>query len=263
MQKIKKIATWSISLLLLVLTFSFTESMYFKHTCKAIEVVLTDSADNYFIQKQDIINLVSPSGKTDGYVLHQLNIAELEHKIEKYPSVKNVDVYKTIDGKLRIELEQRKPLIRVITSKGQNYYIDTEGAIMPLSEKYSSRVLVVNGNIRLNFKLENSFNILEQKDVNQKHKLKILVDLFELANFIARNQFWNAQIEQIYVNKQNELELIPRVGSHIIFFGDASNYEIKFRNLSALYEKGLSRIGWNKYKYINLKYINQVVCTKK
>jgi len=65
------------------------------------------------------------------------------------------------------------------------------------------------------------------------------------------------------VNEANEFELIPRVGAHLILFGSIDNYERKFRNLKIFYEQGLNNIGWNKYEKINLKFDNQIVCTKK
>ena len=65
------------------------------------------------------------------------------------------------------------------------------------------------------------------------------------------------------MNASGDLELIPRIGSHIIVFGDYSDCEIKFRNLMSLYKNGLPAVGWNKYETINLKFKGQVVCTKR
>ena len=93
-------------------------------------------------------------------------------------------------------------------------------------------------------------------------KNRILFKIYSLAKFINKNKFLNTQIEQIYINKENGIELIPKVGKHLILFGDIDNMEEKFENLIAFYKKGLSKVGWDKYKKINLKYKNQVVCTK-
>jgi cell division protein FtsQ len=70
-------------------------------------------------------------------------------------------------------------------------------------------------------------------------------------------------VEQIYLNEKGEYELIPRVGAHVVKFGSFENYREKFRNLKAFYKKGLNNVGWNQYLYINLKYDNQIICTKK
>ena len=77
------------------------------------------------------------------------------------------------------------------------------------------------------------------------------------------NPFWDAQIEQIYVTENNEIELIPRIGDNLILLGKIDNFEQKLENLQCLYEQALSKVGWNKYDTINLKYNNQVICSKR
>jgi cell division protein FtsQ len=117
-------------------------------------------------------------------------------------------------------------------------------------------VLIASGDIDLSyFKLMSSQHNLNKTDT-------MLMDINKLSGYIYHDKFWRAQIEQIYVKKDN-FELIPRVGTQIIEFGDISNYEYKFKKLKALYEQGFSKVGWNKYKTINLKYNNQIICTKK
>jgi len=160
--------------------------------------------------------------------------------IDKIPFVKKSEVYNSLSGKLVVEIQQRNPIVRIL--KGNGYYIDTEGKKMPLSSKFTSRVLVVSG------------------AVNDQ---LIKEELFELVKFITNDEFWKSQITQIHVNRNKEYVLIPRVGDHKIELGSIENYQRKFQKLSALYTEGFSKTGWNKYKNINLKYKNQVVCTKK
>jgi len=39
--------------------------------------------------------------------------------------------------------------------------------------------------------------------------------------------------------------------------------EEKFENLKLFYSEGVKQTGWRKYKEINLKYKNQIVCVKR
>jgi cell division protein FtsQ len=95
-------------------------------------------------------------------------------------------------------------------------------------------------------------------------KKKLLIDdIFTMAEFIRKDELWKAQIEQLYVNKDFEIELIPRVGNHRIVVGDATNIKAKLNKLKIFYSKGLSKTGWNEYSVINLKFANQVVCKKR
>jgi cell division protein FtsQ len=91
---------------------------------------------------------------------------------------------------------------------------------------------------------------------------KIIDQVYALSSFIEKDSFWSSNIEQIYVNESQELELVPRIGSHIILMGDTTNMKDKFDRLMVFYKEGLSKTGWNNYKVINVKFRNQVVCSK-
>jgi cell division protein FtsQ len=67
----------------------------------------------------------------------------------------------------------------------------------------------------------------------------------------------------MHLEENEDIILIPRVGYQQIVFGKPVNVEDKFRKLKLFYEKGISDKGWNNYSYINLKFKNQIVCTKK
>ena len=77
------------------------------------------------------------------------------------------------------------------------------------------------------------------------------------------DSFWSAQIDQIYVDNNDDIDLIPRVGNQQIHLGSTEDYEAKFRNLEAFYDKVLPEVGWNKYSVINLEYKDQIVCKRR
>jgi cell division protein FtsQ len=83
------------------------------------------------------------------------------------------------------------------------------------------------------------------------------------VNHIEDDSFWSAQIDQIHVDGNSEINLIPRVGNHLVHLGTIENVEDKLRNLGAFYEKVLPEVGWNKYRIINLEYKDQIVCKKR
>ena len=88
-------------------------------------------------------------------------------------------------------------------------------------------------------------------------------DLYNFGVFLQNNPFWGAQIEQINVLPGRDIELVPRIGNHTIFFGKLDNYEAKLSRLRSFYRKGLNEVGWDKYSYINIEFENQIVCTKR
>ena len=88
-------------------------------------------------------------------------------------------------------------------------------------------------------------------------------DLYKFGVFLQNNKFWDAQIEQINVLPNHGIELVPRVGDHLIYLGKIENFENKLHRLKIFYEKGLNQVGWNKYSRINLEFGNQIICTKR
>jgi cell division protein FtsQ len=163
---------------------------------------------------------------------------------------------------LHVEIRQKTPFVRVFNRYGQGYYLDRLGNVIPVSGSFSPFVMVASGFIAEPFTIGKTLNIFEVKHDSLPRSLHTIYDVYKLAEFITADEFWNAQIEQIYVNNHYEFELIPRVGSHIIEMGKVENLDEKFENLKILYLRGFNNLGWNQYNKISLKYKNQVVCTK-
>ena len=124
-----------------------------------------------------------------------------------------------------------------------------DGVLFPVSKNFSSRVLVATGNINFDLK----------KDIQHNEQYN---ELKKIALQIHQHDFWKAQIEQIFVEASGEFTLIPRVGGHQILFGNCIDMDVKFKKLFAFYKNGLNKVGWDKYKIINLKFKDQIVCTK-
>jgi len=241
LKKIKPILITLALLAYIIFIFTFVNKKSDALLVTGIDINIIDSLNTHFISDSEIRNLIIKNHPDIiGKHTTRINKENLEQIINKIPSVKNTEVFTSLRGYLHLEIEQRKPVVRLL--KGKGFYIDEEGRRMPLSSNYTSRVLVVSGHI---------------KDKT------IETDLMPLVNFITKDEFWSSQINQIYVDSNDEYILIPRVGGQKIEMGKIDNFERKFDKLYALYKDGFSTVGWNKYKKINLKYENQIVCTKR
>jgi len=264
MKIIKNILVWVFIVTYIVVAMSFVKERRNEILCHDIKVSILDSLNNGFITESDIEDLFHETDmNVIGTPVTSINTKILERKLKQYSAVKNSEIYVTLEGDIRVDIDQRNPIVRVINKRGQSYYIDQERTIMPLSSKYSSHVLVANGNIIEHYEVNRTREIYCEKTGENWEKNHLMCDLFELCDFIYKDDFWRAQIEQIYINDDYEFELIPRVGAHIIYFGGVDNYETKFRNLRAFYLQGLNNVGWNIYEEISLKFDNQVICTKR
>ena len=237
----------------------FFSGKYNKTECKAVEVKILDSSGIKLLGKEEVLELVNKytENKTVGYDFKTIKIYKLEEQLNKNPYLESAEVYRNASGVLKIEITQRKPILRIINKDGNSFYIDNQGVIIPFAKNYTSYQIIANGNIEGNFSFENKDSL----PVLDKIDNKIIYDLYVIANYINKNEFFLAQIEQIYVNENSEFELIPRVGDHYVEFGTAENYEEKFENLKIFYKKVLNKVGWDKYEKISVKYNNQIVGT--
>jgi cell division protein FtsQ len=231
---------------------------------KGVRINIEDEQDRNFVDRNDIIQLLNAkSKKVKGTRMAEINTAMLENIINTNPYIKQAEVYSTIDGWVQIDVKQRTPVLRVINANQESFYVDNTGSFMPLSEKYTEPVIVVNGflfDTYVQQKVRDSSAYIHGDSIS---KLKAIDQAFYLANFINADTLYNALIEQIYITSQQEIELVPRVGNHIIILGDISNLAEKMNKLKVFYQKGLNEAGWDQYATVNLKYKNQVVCTKR
>ncbi|QQS49979.1 MAG: hypothetical protein IPM71_10180 [Bacteroidota bacterium] len=260
MKKFRKIAVWTGLLAYFILISGFVSSRRENVLCGEIKVVVSDSAQNKFVAGRDItLMLERKLHKVLGLPIEEVNTDTIEKIILTNSLIHECKVYTTSTGSLTIEINQREPVLRIIDSKGMHYYIDCEGTVLSTSARFTPHLLVANGYIKTPFETGRLNNIF---DSDFEQSAKTLRELFELSNFIQNNTFWNAQIVQLYVNRNKEYELIPRVGPHIILLGPLQDYEAKFDKLQIFYKEGLNQVGWNQYLYINLKFKDQIVCSK-
>ena len=228
-----------------------------------LRIHIKDSIEYQFIHSNNVAGMLdSKQFRIIGQPVKEIRLADIEDYLEQHQIIKNAEAYITEPGILHVDVRQKSPFVRITNQNGQGYYLDREGYIIPLSDSFSPFVLIASGNIREPFKINQTASIFDIRHDSLANSQRIIYDLYELALFIDDDEFLRSQIEQIYVNEKNGFELVPRVGPHIIEFGKAENIEEKFSNLKLLYTQGLNNLGWNQYIRINLKYQNQIVCTK-
>ncbi|HNR49459.1 MAG TPA: hypothetical protein PKN14_09460 [Bacteroidia bacterium] len=245
---------------------SFANHRSTKVLCEGVVINIEDESIKGFVDRSDVMEMILSKGKKIiGSPLVDINTNVLEKIIDANPYVFKSEVYSTIDGWVHVDIKQRSPVLRIINSKDESFYIDDRGKFMPLAEKYSEPVLVANGNLNDTYVQQQLAPFDEELTLESDslEKLPVLTQLFLLAEKLKSDSSWDAMFEQIYVNENNEIELIPRLGNQVILIGDITNLNQKLEKLDNLYKHGLPSTGWEQYELINLKYKNQVVCKRK
>lgn len=222
-------------------------SFFFRETrqndlCRELQIVVKDSLDKHFVSEGDLVSILKNASLYPvKRPMNGINTDKIERELLKNEMIAKVEVYKTPSCIIKLEVMQKIPILRVMSARG-NYYVDNQGTTMPISRRYAAHVPIVSGYVE---------------------KELAVTDLYKFALFLQENEFWNDQIEQIYVYPDDDVELIPRVGDHRIILGTLDSFQEKLNNLKLFYEQAIPKVGWDKYSVINLKYRNQIVCTKK
>ena len=210
--------------------------------CQGVDLHITDSLHFDMIDEEMILSLLKekmldPVGKP----LDRVDVMAIESALSQHPLVGSAQCYKTGGDKVRINLSSKIPMVRVLNIYGQDFYVDSRGEILT-QHSLAVQLPVATGYIDRRFASE---------------------DLLEVVRAIDESEFWKAQVEQIDVTKEGQIQLVPRVGDHLLVLGTAEDVESKLDRLMNFYEKGLDNVGWNKYRTISVAYDNQVVCKKR
>ena len=128
-----------------------------------------------------------------------------------------------------------------------NGYITTEGKIIPVSPSYTSRVLILSGD-------------MAEKLLNEGGVMNQMPELMDLIRFISEDEFWNAQITEVEIRERDDIRLYQQVGEQVIELGDASDLKDKFDRIQIFYSEILPRKGWDAYDRVSVKFKEQIVC---
>ena len=216
--------------------------------CKGIEVNISGVSTNFFIDKQDVLKVISSftGTKPIGKPMDAFNLAAMESALKKDVWIQEAELFFDNNDKLRVEVEEREPVARVFTTGGGTFYIDSSNMMLPLSEKFSARLPVFTG-------FPTDTKVLSKADSS------LLRDIRNISMKLQSDSFLMAMIDQVDITVQRNFEMVPKIGGQVIIFGNASDLDAKFNKLLQFYKKVIMKTGWNRYSIINLQYKNQVV----
>ena len=212
------------------------------NTCNEVKIHIEDGLVMGFLNANEVKGQLQRAKLYPlGDVMENVNTRKIEETLMQNPFVEHAQCYKTQTGRVHITLSQRMPVIRIKADNGEDYYVDEHGEMMPYTH-YANEIVVATGAI------------------TKKYAQKSLA---RVGNFLVANPLWRSQVEQINVLADGTIEMVPRVGDHIVYLGKPFDLEQKFTRLEKFYRYGLSEAGWNKYSYISLEFRNQIICKKR
>ncbi len=219
MKNIANILILSGILVYMFIALGFTASRDSKTICRELRINLFDTINSGFYKKADIEKILMNDGnRILGYPLNKINTREMEKILMKRPYIRKAEIYSSVNGVMQVDITQRKPLVRIITHSQNSYYLDEDGYILPSRGDFTPHVLIANGYFTEDTDLRKASNL---DALGDREKYTEWLGVLKLADFIDHDTFWKSQIVQVYFDRDQDFELIPRVGAHQIIFGDA------------------------------------------
>lgn len=225
---------------LVIFLYSFTSNRNSHRKLKKSEVIFVGENNNFVEQESVNKLLIENSSDVKSIAKDELNLNKLENSINAHPMIQKSDVFVSVDGVLKAVVQQKTPVARVVDEQG-SFYIDYEGNTMPLSDNYTARVPLISG--------EN----------NLKNKKK----LSEILKMIYDDEFLKKNIIGVQIMPNGSLKLLNRNYNYQIDFGGTIRMNAKFNNYKVFFQKAVLDSSLYKYKTIDLRFAQQVICTKK
>ncbi len=208
--------------------------------CTGVEVQLHCDSTRTLISEHLVRHMLHKI-PIKGQTFSEIDKNEINQLLNDSPLLDTAYCYLNSAGLLVIKAYAHTPVLHIINEQGENYYLSSQGTIMPSTE-LTPTLCVASGNISRTFA--------------GKH-------LTQLGNILTEDEYWRLQAQQIYVDASQQLWLTTRIGDHKILLGSSKNIKDKLERIRLLYSKGLPQAGWNIYQTIDASYNGQLVCTKR
>ena len=229
-----------ISLLVVVALVVVLKRNHNSQICTDVQILIDAPIEKQLVTKkriQDNLNSWYQEGLS-GVQNQDIDLADIEARLEGLAPVQNAEVSFDLRGVLKIQIDQEIPVVRVIQSTGESFYISKRNVQIPVSESDVARVPIANG----------------------RFSKSMITKVYTLSTYVYENEFMEALTEQIFVDDNSDLVIVPKIKNQRIIVGDTTDVPAKFEKLIDFYKHGLNHIGWDKYRIVNLKYKDQIVC---
>ncbi|MDO5759613.1 MAG: hypothetical protein Q4Q06_01145 [Bacteroidota bacterium] len=219
---------------------------------RSVELQIIYPSKDKIIFEQEIKNdLTKHFGVFTQQRRKQIKIGEIRQYLENKNFVEAASVSISITGVLKIFITQRMAVVRVFDKNNKSYYLDKQGFVLKTESGKSVDVLIASGNI--SDTMPNKIDSI---------KTKQLFDIYNLSMMIYSDSILKYQIDQI-ARKDSSYILIPKIGSYEIVLGERKDWKQELLRLHLLYTRAFTKEGWDKYSCIDLRFSNQVICTRK
>jgi cell division protein FtsQ len=219
--------------------------------CEKVVVDIRSGDQGGYISEKEILNRISGNRPEllVGMKIKNFSLSQLEALLEQHLWIRNAEMFFDTKNVLRIEIEERVPVARVFSMGGESFYVDEIGKQLPVNGNQIAHVAVFTGFPQMTYPLSEKDSLL-------------LMHVRDVGAYILKHDFWMAQIDQVHIENY-QMEFIPKLGKHQIYFGEGKMIEQKFKRLMLFYHQIMKKTGWNYYSSVDLRYEKQLVAVRR
>lgn len=218
--------------------YLFSKKEYY--LIKRVEIVGKTKENQWLMSEVEILNTIAINktlSESKEIKATQQDIEKIKDALVANPYIRNAFLVAQLNGTLQIELEQIQPLLRIHFSQGKQKILTRDSTLVNIPKGQLQKIPVVTGQIGAN----------------------MISKLYTLGNYVQENPFWNATVEQIFVNKANEIQFVTNLGHFEILLGNTTNLNNKMNRSEIFIKNVLPSLGWDAYQTIDLRFKKQII----
>lgn len=257
-KKILSIVLWVITGAALIFLFVVGRMWYLETPLKGVNIQLERSHANGFVQKDSLLaSAESICGLARHNKIADIDLLRVERLLADNPWIEEGSAYIDLDEHLIVKAREYEPVLRVYGSDGRSVYVTAEGKILPSSPYYTPHLIIASGH----FTLPSPNRQAHVSDTNYCNTG--IAEALAIAQAVESDEYLAGHVGQIYKNADNDFELAVNNLPAKVVIGDLTDLGHKLARLRTLLERYINTEELLGYKSLNLKYKNQIVCTKK
>jgi cell division protein FtsQ len=215
-----------------------------------IIINVDDKSGNFFVSQEDVEEIID-SLKIENPNTNRISnigLKTIEAALRQQDFILDAQVSRDLKGNIIIDIQQEKPIARLMGNSGKGAYINKDFEVIDLSDNFSARVMIISG-AGADTLMNAGFL---KSEVGQKFG--------EFIEFIRQDEFWEPQVAMMEIDKDFEIEIYPQIGQHKFEFGQIKNYKKKFNKMKLFYDEIIPKKGWGEYRLVKVQYNGQIVC---
>ncbi|MBO7300584.1 MAG: hypothetical protein J6U53_04150 [Tidjanibacter sp.] len=213
-----------------------------ERTVESVEVIVKDADEMGFITPEIVLGIIESEGLNPiGMSVESVDLARINSAVEEYSFTERAITYIDYSGKLSVEVSQRKPIVRICTDEGYDFYLTRGLYVLPVQGHAKVDVPIVTGSASMPFAKGFEGAAKEWYDGSKKNHPENYNFLLKLTNFVTfteQDEWLRGKVVQIVLTTpqatssqkgycEPKVEVVPREGGYVVALGRLEEVEAK------------------------------------